>query len=402
MLQSLNGIRILDLSLLVPGAACTHFFADFGADVIKVEQPPTGDYIRDVKPGVDGWSLQAQTLDRNKRSLALDLTTGVGREILGVLAASVDAVVVVSSQAGLKLRGADWDRLRALNPALVYLSFTGYGSTGALADLPSHGSNLAAFAAVHGVSERDDGVLVPAALPYGRYRIPMEQGALFAAFALLSALTESQRTGEGQFVDIALVHLLMAGDYAAMTDIVNNGSSHMVDEEQPTARYGFYRAGDGEVLLVCPVEERFWDRFCEVLGREDLRGHGDWSENQMDFASGDVWLYHQIQATLATRPRHEWLAELMAVRVPCAPLHNVDQAVEHPDIGRHLWYEQPHPRTGRPVRLLAPPIADRIRFHGRSAPVFGQDTADVLEDLNVDIELVAAARVAGALGVDHA
>ena len=399
MEAALAGLTILDLSRLIPGAGVTHYFADLGARVIKIEEPPVGDYLRDVMPQIDGLSAQEMTLDRNKQSVLLSLRTAAGQAVLHHLATRADAVVAVSPPDAMKQRAADYDTLNALNPGLVYLSFTGFGAFTRYRALPSHGGNLAGFAGVHGVHRRDDGVMVPAALPYGRYRIPMEQASLRAAFALLAAIHQRDRTGLGTFLDLSIAHVLMAGDYAAMTDWVNNRQSYMVDLEQPTPRYGVYLAGDEKVLIVCPIEKRFWYAFCDVMERSDLRERGDWSNTTMDFSPGDVELYWEVASTIRTRPRDEWIDLLIDARVPCSPAYTIDEAVADPAIGGAMWVDAEHPLTGRRIRLVAPPEVDPSLFRPTPAPTIGRDTEGVLKDFEVPAEIVAAAREAGSLPV---
>ena len=306
--EPLRGLRIVDLTRLVPGAAVTHWFADYGADVVKVEEPPLGDYIREVHPQVEGVGLQHLTLDRNKRSIALSLADPAGVELLHALVERADAVVESSRPGALARRSADYATLARVNPALVYLSFSGYGQDTRYAHLPSHGSNLAAFAAVNPIVRRDDGVIVHGPMPYGRYRSSMEGAAMQAAFALLAALHEARASGRGRHLDVSLVHALMAGDYAAMTDHLNNDQLYWQDLPQPTPRYAYYETADGKVLLVCALERRFWTRFCELIERPDLSGRGDWEDAEMDFGLADVDLYGDVQRTIRIVARQLALA----------------------------------------------------------------------------------------------
>ena len=392
MFSPLQGLRILDLSRLIPGAAVTHRFADLGADVIKIEEPPVGDYIREVFPHADGISLQHLTLDRNKRSLALPLGTPEGVAILHHMVRSADAVVENSRPGTMRRRQADYETLAQINPRLVYLSFTGYGQKSRYAHLPSHGSNLAAFAAVNPIRRREDGVIVHGPTPYGRYRVPMEQAALEAAFMLLAALRDSQATGRGRQLDIAIVHALMAGDYAAMTDKLNNGTLHWQDLPQPTPKYAYYEARDGGVLLVCAIERRFWIALCEILERPDLADRGDWGSRQMDFGGGeDVALYEEVQRTFAQRDRADWLDVLIAEGIPCSPVNEIDDACADPDLGGRLFVDEVELPTGRTIRLMAPLVQDPPgSFVSRPAPSLGRDSAEVLTDFGVPAELVSA------------
>jgi crotonobetainyl-CoA:carnitine CoA-transferase CaiB-like acyl-CoA transferase len=398
MFRPLNGVRILDLSRLVPGAAVSHRFADMGADVVKIEEPPVGDYIREVHPHADGVSLQHLTLDRNKRSIALSLRDAEGVAILHAMARSADAVLESSRPGTMARRSADYATLSALNPRLVYLSYTGYGQDGRYAHLPSHGSNLAAFAAVSPIERREDGVIVHGPMYYGRYRASMELAALQAAYVLLAALFEARATGAGRYLDISLVHTLMAGDYAAMTDFANNGRLYWQELPQPTPKYAYYDASDGEVLLVCAIERRFWVTFCEVIGRSDLAERGDWSDGEMDFGGADVDLYDEVQRTIRERTRAEWLDLLLPRGIPCSPVNSIADALADPDLGGRLFTDVVTLPSGREVRLMAPPVqVDGPPFRSRPAPTLGRDTADVLDDFGVPADLIAAAERSGAL-----
>jgi crotonobetainyl-CoA:carnitine CoA-transferase CaiB-like acyl-CoA transferase len=395
--EPLEGLRILDLSRLIPGAAVTHRFADLGADVIKVEEPPVGDYIREVFPHVDGVSLQHLTLDRNKRSIALSLGGAEGVEVLHALVRSADAVVENSRPGTMARRSADYPTLATVNPRLVYLSFTGYGQDTRYAQLPSHGSNLAGFAAVNPIERRDDGVIVHGPMPYGRYRIPMEHAATQAAFALLAALREASVTGRGRHLDISIVHALMAGDYAAMSDQLNNGDLHWQNLAQPTPKYAYYETSDGLVILVCAVERRFWVRLCELIERPDLTQRGEWSQ-QMDFGAADVPLYQEVQRTFHERSREEWLDLLIPAGIPCSPINSVAEAIADRDLGGRLFVDHATTPEGRDVTLMGPIAQDPPRsFRSRPAPSLGRDTAAVLADFGVLPDVVEAARAAGAL-----
>ena len=295
-------------------------------------------------------------------------------------------------------RAADYDTLAAVNPRLVYLSFTGYGQTGRYAHLPSHGSNLAAFAGVNPITKREDGVIVHGPMPYGRYRIPMEQAALSAAFALLAALYEARQTGRGRHLDISLVHTLMAGDYAAMTDYLNNENLYWQDSPQPTPKYAYYEAADGGVLLVCAVEHRFWTRFCELIGLPELSERGDWGGRAMDFGVEDVELYHLVQERIRERPRSEWLDLLIPEAIPCSPVNSIAEACADPDLGGRLFVDEATSPAGRTVRTMAPAVQDPPgSFRSSQAPTLGRDDDEVLSEFAVPDELVRAARESGAL-----
>jgi len=397
--RPLEGLRILDLSVLIPGSACTHHFADYGADVVKVERPPVGDWLRSVPPIHDGLSLLHLAFDRNKRSIAIDLRTPEGQAVLHQMARSADAVVEVSGTRAMQALRADYETLRQINERIVYLSLTGFGQHSAYARLPTHGANLAAFAGVAAASADANGDLHHAPLPWGRYRLPLEEAALHGAFALLSAIRERDRTGTGRFLDVSLVQALMIGDGAAMTDAMNRTSRFWDDWHQPVAKNGYYTAADGKILGVCPIEERFWARFCALIGRDDLADAGDWSAGEVDLAGGSAALYREVQAALATRPRHEWLALFREHRIPSAPLNTIEDALADPELSGALVVQSPHPTTGESVKTFAPAVQDPPRsFVANPAPAVGQDAHDVLEEYGVEAHLIEAAQLVGALG----
>jgi formyl-CoA transferase len=389
----------LDLSRLVPGAAVTHSFADLGADVVKVEEPPVGDYIREVFPHADGISLQHLTLDRNKRSIALSLSDPEGVAVLHAMSATADAVVESSRPGTMARRSADYETLSKINPRLVYLSYTGYGQNSRYAHLPSHGSNLAAFAAVNPIDRRSDGVIVHGPVRYGRYRASMELAAQQASYVLLATLFQARASGRGQYLDMSLVHTLMAGDYAAMTDFANNGGLYWQDLPQPTPKYAYYEASDGEVLLVCAIERRFWTSFCEVIERPDLAERGDWSAGQMDFGGEDVELYEEVQQTIRERTRAEWLELLIPRAIPCSPVNSIGDAIADPDLGGRLFTDRVTLPNGRELTLMAPPVqVDGEAFRSRASPSMGRDTTEVLRDFAVPDDVIRAARESGSLG----
>jgi crotonobetainyl-CoA:carnitine CoA-transferase CaiB-like acyl-CoA transferase len=178
---------------------------------------------------------------------------------------------------------------------------------------------------------------------------------------------------------------------------MNNNASYMVDLPQPTPRYAFYQAADGEVLAICPIEKRFWDSLCDVMGRDDLRDRGDWSESTMDFAPGDVDLYREVQRTIATRDRATWIRALIEARVPCSPANTIEEAVADPNLGGRIWADAVHPVTGAPIRWVVPPGIDAASFEATPAPAMGADTDEVLKLFAVPDALQDAARAVGSL-----
>jgi crotonobetainyl-CoA:carnitine CoA-transferase CaiB-like acyl-CoA transferase len=394
--QPLKGLRVLDLSVLIPGAACTRYFSDYGADVVKVEQPPAGDWLRQVPPVKDRLSLLHVSLDRNKRSVGLSLKEPEGRAVFHHLVRTADAIVEVSRPGALASLGADYDTVAKINPRIVYLSLTGFGQDSAYAELPTHGANLSAFASVMSAAETA-GALKQASPPFGRYRIPLEESALHGAFALLSALRERDKTGQGRHIDVPIVHTLLIGDQVALIDKMNRDKMFWVDWQQPAAKNAFYRASDGRVLGVAPLEKRFWERFCQTIGRPDLLEDSG-STAVVDLEGAPQELYAQVQQTIGTRPREEWLRLFVAARIPAAPLNTPEEALDDPDLGGRLITTIPHPLTGEDLKMLAPAVQDPPRsFAAAPPPAFAEHTAEVLADYGVPDALIQAATASGQL-----
>ncbi len=269
----LSGVRVLDLSRLLPGGFCSLLMADFGADVIKVEDTGMGDYVRWAPPFYEGADRSAASalflsLNRNKRSIRVDLKTEQGREVLLRLARDAD-VLLESFRPGVMDRlGVGYETLREANPGLVYCAITGYGQDGPLRDRAGHDMNYLGRIGLLGLSGDADGPPVQAA---GQIA-DLGGGALMAAFGILAALRERDRTGEGQFVDSSMADgalswlAMVAARYFAEGRTPRRGELELAGS---LVCYRPYRCSDGWVTLGA-LEPKFWQAFCRGVGREDL------------------------------------------------------------------------------------------------------------------------------------
>jgi crotonobetainyl-CoA:carnitine CoA-transferase CaiB-like acyl-CoA transferase len=395
----LAGIRVLDLTRLLPGGYLTLLLADLGADVVKVEEPGRGDYFRAFPPIVDGEGAYFHAVSRGKRSVTLNLKAPEGADLLRRLASRAD-VLVESFRPGVMERldlGAA--RLRTLNRRLVYCAISGYGQDGPYRLRAGHDLNYIAAAGLLGLTGTpgeapgDPGVPVIPAVQVA----DLAGGALLPAVAILAALVSRAATGEGAALDLAMTDgvLSLLGIHVARA--AASGETARRGDMLLTGRYpcyGVYRTGDGRELAVGAIEAKFWESFCAVIGRPDLTPHA--------FAEGEegARVKREVAAVLASRTLAEWVAAFSDADACVEPVATLKAALEHPQLRhRGMVVEQPTPSGGRlltvgsPVHALgATGPAPKAR---RPAPRLGADTAAVLAEVDVDADALARLRAAG-------
>ena len=369
--RTLDGIRVLDLSRLLPGPFLTMVLADLGADVVKVEDPRVGDYLRQIPPAVDGISGRFLVLNRGKRSLALDLKSEAGRAAFLRLADKAD-VVVESFRPGVMDRlGVGWNQLRERNPRLVLCSISGYGQTGPYVERAGHDLNYIGLA---GVLAMTGGAGDAPAMP-GVQIADLAGGGLWGLSGVLAALLGRERTGRGAHVDIAMCEGSLALLAAELGSVAAGG-------EPPTrgratlngglACYGVYRTADDRYISVGALEPKFWLAFNQAIGRK-----GDMSEL---IATPKIQqrVREEVQAVIATRTRDEWAAVFAAHDCCAEPVLEVDEIVRHPlHQARGVFSRAPGPDGGEVMQVRSPLAAARA---DRAAPRLGEHSAAVLAD----------------------
>jgi alpha-methylacyl-CoA racemase len=384
----LDGIRVLDLSRLLPGGYCSLLLADYGADVLKVEDTGLGDYIRWSPPAYDGVERSAASalflsLNRGKRSIRVNLKVREGQDVLLRLVRQHDVLLESFRPGVLDRLGVGYERLRQENPGLVYCAITGYGQEGPDRDRPGHDLNYLARGGLLGLSGLPGGPPVPAA---GQIA-DIGGGGLMAAFGILAALNERERSGEGQLVDVSMTR--GAQSWLAMV-----AARHFADGEVPRRGelelagglpcYRPYACSDGWVTLGA-LEPKFWQALCSGLGRDDLL------ERQMD-----PTVATELEAIFAGRSRAEWAAFDDEHACCLEPVLDLDEALAR---SPEAVVEVDQPGAAAPVRLLGPPVGlSRTPPDGtRPGPPLGADTDAVLAALGYDAEAVAALKAAGAV-----
>lgn len=408
MSQPLAGVRIIECSMLGPGAITTPL-ADMGAEVIKVESP-SGDYIRRMTwPIVEGVSLMHLHISRGKESITLDLRTPEGAAVFKDLVRSADAVIEAMRPGGLARRGLGYDDLKAINPKIVFCTISGYGMTGPYKDMPSHGIAYDTWAGLVKPETDDEGFCyIPEHPSCGIYA-----GPLFGALGVLSGIIRARATGEGCQLEIAQSDAAASMDwlrsetwkaYERPEDEVTGNPSDNFERRAPgTAgmrdgvRYQFYVTSDDRHVLFMASEQEFWKNFCEGVGRPELFER--WPGSQYgDHAKGNRELQAILREIFLTRTAAEWLAFGDEKNTPIAAVNTPQTIAEDPQFkDRFPWL---------PAEVLgAEQLPSPIKFVGEEnpvptkAPTVGQHTDEILARvLGYDDSEIASLRDSGALG----
>jgi alpha-methylacyl-CoA racemase len=392
----LEGVKVLDLSRLLPGGFCSLLLADFGAEVLKVEDTGMGDYVRWATPKYPGVEDSAASalflaLNRNKTSIRIDLKSEQGKDVLLRLAHDHDVLLESFRPGVLDRLGVGYERLREVNPGLVYCAITGYGQDGPLRDRSGHDMNYLGLVGLLGLTGERDGPPVQAA---GQIA-DIGGGALMAAFGILAALRERDRSGEGQLVDVSMADgslswlAMVAARYLAEEVVPRRGDLELAGR---IICYRPYACADGHVTLGA-LEPKFWQAWCRGVGREDL------IEKQFEPPGSPAHV--EVQAIFMERTRDQWAAFASEHDCCLEPVLDLDEALQSDLVReRQMIAELDQPGAERPVRLLAPPVklsrtpADPNQHPG---PGLGEHTDAVLRSLGYGDEEIAALKETGAV-----
>lgn len=378
---------------------CTMQLADLGAEVIKIENPKGGDVVRGLGPFLDGESSTFIRLNRNKRSLALDLKSDEGKAVFRKLAVTADVVVENLRPGTMRQLGLDDGALRPQNPRLIYVAASGWGQDGPLKDQPGLDIMAQARSGLMSITGMPDGDPVKVGVP-----ICDLVCALYGTIAAVAALYEREKTGQGQFIDVCLLEsgvsfaIWEAGKYFANGEIPRPlGSAH-----QTNAPYQAVRSQDGW-FTIGAATEKLWVAFCRALGLETLLAdprYGDMNQRHQHRET----LIGSIEALTVTRPTEHWLGLLGAAGVPCAPIEDYGQVFQDAHLlARNYFWDAPHP-TLAPVRQLGSPM----RFsrtpvrRDHAGPRLGEDSGEVLAELGYEANDIERLRARGVVGMPEA
>jgi crotonobetainyl-CoA:carnitine CoA-transferase CaiB-like acyl-CoA transferase len=369
----LAGFRVLDLSRLLPGPFCSMLMADLGADVIKVEDPKVGDYIRWWPPLLGKNSGFHTVLNRNKRSVTIDLKREEGRAVFEAMVKRADVVLEGFRPGVMERLGLGYAALRVLNPRIVYCSISGYGQDGERALRAGHDINYLALAGVLSYSGRDGKLVVPN-VQIG----DLGGGALMAAFSITAALLARERLGEGQYIDISMTdgavawNCLRWGKFLA-DGVVPRSADDMLNHGY--ACYNLYETKDGRWMSLGALEPQFWKAFCRSVGRDD------WEQAEY-FKPGphQKRLEKEVAEVFAAKTQAEWVEHFREVDCCCEPVLNLDEVMADRAVrARGMVVELIHEGFGAYRQLgIAPKFSATPGSLRTPAPELGEHTESLL------------------------
>ena len=380
---ALKGVKVLDLSRLLPGPYCTLMMADYGAEVIKIEEPGQGDYIRWRKPAVEGIGARHLTINRNKKSIEINLKTVEGKEIFKKMAANAD-VILESFRPGVMDRlGLGYEEISKINEGIVYCSLTGYGQTGPYRNLPGHDINYIGYSGILGlIGEKDGKPIVP-----GVQIADIGGGALMALSGICMALFHKERTGKGQYIDVSMMDGAVTWLYAAASDYFATGKvpkrgSNRLDGH--FAFYNVYETKDKKYLSVGASEFKFWKRICELVGKPEWIPLHEGPEDVQEQLKQDL-------TQLFKQEDQQYWLDLLASEETCvSPVNDIGQIFDDPQvIERELFKEMNHPIAGT-IKQIGFPIKfseTQGEFHS-PAPILGEHTEEILSQLGYSNEYI--------------
>lgn len=320
----LEGIRVLDLSRVIAGPFCTQLLADYGAEVIKVEDRQGGDPSRMQSPLINGTGGLFYLVNRNKKSLALDLKQEAGREVLRRLARESDILIEQFRPGVMDKLGLGYESLKAINPRLIYCSLSGYGQTGPMSSAPSHDLNFQSLAGMALLNGRpgETPLVPPVTL------MALAGGSLYAVAAIMMSLYQRTRTGEGQYCDVAILDGTVSLTVALLAERAGWGSLPRRGEgilAGGFACYNIYAASDGGYISLAAVEGKFWKDLCAEMG------HPEFAAAQWD-PSRQEDIKSSLQGYFLTRTRREWEEHFADSDICFSPLLDLDEMCRHPQI----------------------------------------------------------------------
>jgi alpha-methylacyl-CoA racemase len=396
MTPALDGLRILDLTRLLPGGFCSLMLADFGADVIKVEDTALGDYIRWSPPYYRGAHETARSalflaLNRAKRSIRLDLKHDRGKEVLLALVRDADVLIESFRPGVLDRLGVGYERLERENPRLIYCAITGYGQDGPNRDRPGHDINYLALGGLLGLTGEAGGPPVQSA---GQIA-DVGGGALMAVVGILVALREREHSGRGQMVDCSMFDGALSWLAMVAAETLAGGRSARRGELMLAGSlvcYRPYACADGYVAIGA-LEPKFWSAFCRGVGREDLITHA------FDPPGSDT--HRDLCEIFATRTREQWRAFASEHECCLEPVLELDEALQTELVAaREMVVELDQPGAAQPVRLLGVPVklsrtpGDASRGPG---PALGEHSEAILHEAGYSAQEIAELLSTGAV-----
>lgn len=373
----LQGIRILDLTRLLPGPLGTMLMADMGAEVIKIEDPNAPDYVRVFPPFVGGESVNYLAYNRSKKSMLLDYKSEEGKTIFLDLVKTADVVIEQFRPNYLEKWGIDYPKARLVNPNIIYVSVTGYGQTGPYAHLAGHDLNYISYAGVLGITgEKDSAPIIP-----GVQLADIAGGSYMSVIATLAALHARTQTGVGQHVDVSMTDAVMPllsvsyGIYAATNQAPQRGTLPL---SGGMPNYGIYECKDKKYVALGTLEPKFWGKFC------DLTHKPDWKMFMLPQNDEQLHSFKNLIGSLfLEQNQNEWVSFGLQHDLLISPVYGLEDLENDPHLqARKMIIETEHPKAGKLKSIGVPLKFSETEAHPAwAAPTLGEDTEDILREL---------------------
>ena len=386
----LSHIRVLDLSRVLAGPWAAQNLADLGAEVIKIERPGTGDdtrgwgppWMKDAQGKDTGEAAYYLSVNRNKKSVTLDISKPEGQKIARELAMKSQVFIENYKVGNLKRYGLDYDSLKQENPGLIYCSVTGFGQDGPYAPRPGYDFIFQGMGGLMSITGERDGQPGAGPQKVGIAVTDVLTG-MYASVAILAAITHRERTGKGQYIDAALLDTMVAFNASQIVSFLASGEipQRWGNAHPQVVPYEVFPTADGHIILAVGNDSQFAS-FCHAAGCPELAQELRFKTNSQRIIHCEA-LIPLIAATMRTRSKREWIQALEAANVPCGPINNMKEVLEDPQVQhRKLRVDMPHPLGGvapvvrSPLRLSETPVEYRL-----PPPMLGQHNEEVLKGL---------------------
>lgn len=411
MSDLLSGVRVLECAVLFNGDTVGMMLGDLGADVIKIESPSGGDYLRDMLGQITPHHSPAHLqVNKHKRSVTIDLSSSDGLEVFWQLLGTADVFVDGFLAGTCDRLGVGYEEQRRAKPDIIYCHYSGFGATGPYAAIPTHGQMMNALAAAVPLATGSDGFVRERAStePMGGTTLGGDgtaAGAAHATMRIAAALYRRATSGAGCHLDVAGSDAVVAQGWIGAVYGLNHeritdrrGLRRPGQTERTGAKYQYYETADARYVLFCCIEHRFWERFCRAVGRSDLVGGA--GDAPVDFAHDDADLRRTLQAIIGERTQAEWLDLALAQRIPIGAAHQRVAALrDDPHVAaRQIVVEGDHPLAGPFTYVGEPAIVDgQPASVPRPAPDLGEHTDEILEELGIPRARIDELRRAGVI-----
>lgn len=375
----LAGLMVLDFTRLLPGPLCTMYMADMGAEVIKIESPTSPDYIRFFPPSLGESSAYFHSLNRNKKSLAIDYRSEEGKTVINKLAASADVLVEQFRPGVMEAIGLGYEQMKDINPKLVYVSITGYGQTGPYAQKAGHDLNYIGYAGLLGITgEKGEKPSIP-----GGQVADVAAGSYMALNGCLAALYAAERTGKGQHVDIAMMDCVMPitslpfAQYYATQEKLERGDIYLSGK---LINYNVYECADGKFMALGALEPKFWETFCNGVQKPE------WVNSMLLEGEELARIIDEVSTLFKREAQAYWIAFSEKNDCCLSPVLEISELENDPQIQHRQMLIKIETEEGRTLNSIANPIkfSDQVSPPPTIAPSLGKDSIAILHSLGYD------------------